>query len=145
MITLGDSVHNFIDGVGIAGAFLISYPLGVSTALAVAAHEIPHEIADFSVMLNEGLSKRKTLFLNFLSALTSLAGAIVTFILGQSIQPLIPVTVAMTTGMFVYIACADLIPDLQHTSDHKTSPLDQSIIFLLGVGIVFVLKSLLHV
>jgi zinc and cadmium transporter len=145
LITIGDSVHNFIDGVGIAGAFLISYPLGVSTALAVAAHEIPHEIADFSVMLKEGLSKRKTLMLNFFSALTSLAGALLTFFLATTIEPLIPLIVALTAGMFTYIACADLIPDLQHGSKDTIGPFEQSLVFMIGVGIVFIVKSILHV
>ena len=90
LIMFGDSIHNFIDGVAIAATFMISIPLGIVTTLAVAAHEIPQEIGDFGVLLHKGVRKWRVLLFNFLSALTSLIGAIATFYIGNSIEPFLP-------------------------------------------------------
>lgn len=144
LITIGDSIHNFIDGVAIAGAFLVSIPLGISTAIAVAAHEIPQEIADFSVLLSQKVSRFKTLAFNGLSAITSLFGAVITYYLSQSIQPLLPYLISFTAGMFIYIAASDLIPELHRSSVRKTSALHQTTMLLIGIFLVIVLKSLIN-
>ncbi len=142
-IMLGDSIHNFIDGVAIASSFLVGFPLGMMTALAVAAHEIPQEIADFSVLLSQRVSKLKTLLFNGLSALTSLVGAVMTFYLSDQIRPLLPFVIAFTAGMFIYIASSDLIPELHKSSIKKTNAWHQTAMFLFGIFLVAITKSLL--
>lgn len=144
LITFGDSVHNFIDGVAIAGAFLVSFPLGVSTAIAVAAHEIPQEIADFSVMLSNKLPKNKIIAFNLFSALTSLTGAIGTFYLASTIERYLPMVISFTAGMFTYIAASDLIPELHRSADKKTNAWHQALAFLSGIIITARLISILH-
>lgn len=144
LITIGDSIHNFIDGVAIAGAFLVSVPLGITTALAVAAHEIPQEIADFSVLLSQKVSKIKTLAFNGLSAFTSLLGAILTFYLADIIEPVLPFLIAFTAGMFIYIASSDLIPELHRSSIRKTNAWHQTASLLFGIFLVIVIKSLIN-
>jgi zinc and cadmium transporter len=115
MILIGDSIHNFIDGLAIAAAFLISPALGFGTTVAVAAHEIPHEISDFILLISGGLRFRHALFYNFLSALTAVAGGIIGYYMLSSIDVLVPYLLAFTSGTFIYIACSDLIPEMhQH-------------------------------
>lgn len=143
LITLGDSIHNFIDGVAIASSFLISFPLGVTTAIAVAAHEIPQEIADFSVLLSQKVSKAKTLAFNGLSAITSLGGAILTYYLSAQIRSYLPYIIAFTAGMFIYIAASDLIPELHKSNIKKSNAWHQSAMLLFGIFLVVVAKSLL--
>ena len=144
LITIGDSIHNFIDGVAIASSFLISFPLGVTTSIAVAAHEIPQEIADFSVLLSQKVSKTKTLAFNGLSAITSLGGAILTYYISAQIRSYLPYIIAFTAGMFIYIASSDLIPELHKSSIKKSNAWHQSAMLLFGIFLVIVLKSLLN-
>ena len=145
LITVGDGIHNFIDGVAIAGAFLVSFPLGIITSIAVAAHEIPHEIADFSVMLAEKVNKKKIILFNLISACSSLIGAIGTYFLAETITGYLPVIIAFTAGMFTYIASSDLIPELHRSSaDKKHEAWQQLSVFLAGIALVFVVKSLLN-
>ena len=136
LILVGDGVHNFIDGVAIAASFLISVPLGITTSLAVAAHEIPQEIADMGVLLSGGLSKSKALFYNFLSALTALLGAMLAFFFASMIEPYLYVFLALTAGFFIYIAASDLIPELheEFAKNRKFSPV---LMFVLGILLVF--------
>ena len=143
LITIGDSIHNFIDGVAIASSFLVSFPLGVTTAIAVAAHEIPQEIADFSVLLGQKVTRLKTLAFNGLSALTSLLGAVITYYLSGQITVLLPFIIAFTAGMFIYIAASDLIPELHRSSIKKTNAWHQTATLLLGIMLVVVIKSLI--
>ncbi|OGG18924.1 hypothetical protein A3D78_05710 [Candidatus Gottesmanbacteria bacterium RIFCSPHIGHO2_02_FULL_39_14] len=144
LITIGDSIHNFIDGVAITSSFLVSFPLGVTTALAVAAHEIPQEIADFSVLLSQKVSKFKTLAFNGLSALTSLLGAIITYYLAERITVLLPYIISFTAGMFIYIAASDLIPELHRSSIKKTNAWHQTATLLFGIFLVSIIKSLIN-
>lgn len=132
LILLGDGLHNFIDGVAIAAAFLTSSSVGLATTLAIAAHEAPHEIADFSVLIAGGMSKARALFLNFLSGLTAFLGAILGFYFLESLEYLLPLAIAFTAGMFIYIACSDLIPDL-HEEFKKRKNWTQTFIFVLGI------------
>lgn len=136
LIVVGDSVHNFIDGVAIAATFLVSIPLGIVTSLAVAAHEIPQEIADFGLMLHQGVARKKALLLNFYSALAALAGAILTYLRKEQIDGLLPAILALTAGFFIYIAAANLIPEI-HNQDDKKVALWETTLLLLGVLTIY--------
>ncbi|HCS78849.1 TPA: ZIP zinc transporter [Patescibacteria group bacterium] len=142
MITLGDGVHNFIDGVAIAATFILNPSIGVMTALAVAAHEIPQEIADFSVLLSRGLSKQKAIIFNVASALTALVGAIGMYLFSEILEMHLGFITAFAAGMFVYIALSDLIPELHH-SENKKETIPQIAAFLVGIMLVFLLKTII--
>jgi zinc and cadmium transporter len=141
MILIGDGIHNFIDGVAIAAAFMTDIRLGIITTLAIAAHEIPQELADFAVLLHSGLTKKKALLFNFLSGLTAILGSIMTIFVFSAVNSIVPVLLGFTTGMFLYIALSDLIPEL-HQSFSKTSRWLQSLPFLIGAGSTLLLIQL---
>lgn len=148
MMTVGDSLHNLIDGIVIGSTFLVSPATGIITSLAIMAHEIPHEMADFGVMLSLGWSKKKVVFINFLSASISIFGALGVFFISNFIQieNYLPVLLSFAGGMFIYLACSDLIPELHH-AHHKapvTNNLTQIIVFGLGLLLISVLVTLLH-
>jgi len=130
LVLLSDGVHNFIDGVIIGISFLVSIPLGIATTVAVILHEIPQEIGDFAVLLHSGYTRRRALFFNFLSALTAILGTIVAFILGEAGESFASWILPLAAGGFIYIAVADLIPEL-----HKTKGLKHSALQLLSVAI----------
>lgn len=136
LIVVGDSVHNFIDGVAIAASFLVSVPLGITTTIAVAAHEIPQEIADFGLMLHQGVKKNKILLINFFSALTAMMGAVLTFVAQEQIEGFLPAILGLTAGFFIYIAASDLIPEI-HNEDRKNVALAETILLLGGVLIIY--------
>ncbi len=140
MNLVGDGLHNFIDGMIIAGSYLVDFKLGLVTTLAVILHEIPQEIGDFGVLIHAGMSKYKALFYNFLSALTAIFGAIVTLIIGQGSAAFIELLLPFTAGGFIYIASSDLIPELHKETDPKKSGLQLLAIIL---GIVVMLSLLL--
>lgn len=135
MNIFGDVVHNFIDGMLIAGSFLVSIPLGVTTSIAVIMHEIPQEIGDFGVLLHGGLTVRKALTLNFLTATSAIAGALLVLIVGPHIQEMIVFLLPMTAGGFLYIAGSDLIPELKHETKIAAS-IGQLLAILLGVSVM---------
>ncbi|MDD5290552.1 MAG: ZIP family metal transporter [Patescibacteria group bacterium] len=139
MNLVGDGLHNFIDGLVIAGSFLINPPLGIATTLAVVAHEIPQEIGDFGVLIHAGYSRRKALFLNFLSALTAVLGAFIALLVGPQIENFSAFIIPFTAGGFIYIATADLIPELKKESRPWHS-LSQLLSILIGVAIMLILK-----
>ena len=141
LVIVGDGIHNFIDGIIIAIAFITSVPLGISTALAVAAHEVPQEIADMGILLANGVSKRKALLLNFLSALTALAGAILALTFNVFILKYLYIFLALAAGHFIYIAAADLIPEL-HESKPGDKKSHQIFFFVLGIVIIYVFTKL---
>lgn len=126
LILLSDAVHNFLDGIIIAASFLVSIPVGIATTVAVILHEIPQEVGDFAVLLHSGYTKARALWLNFLSALTAFFGAIVLFTLGDFSAWLVPIA----AGGFIYIALADLIPEL-----HKTNKTSHSLVQVIAVTI----------
>ena len=138
MNLVGDGFHNFIDGMIIAVSYMVSIPLGIATTVAVVLHEIPQEIGDFGILIYAGYSRRKALFYNFLSALTAVLGAIITLIVGNSIESLTSYLVPLTIGGFIYIATADLIPELHKDVRLKNSIL-QLLSFLLGIGLMALL------
>jgi zinc and cadmium transporter len=139
MNLVGDALHNMIDGVIIAGSFIVSAPLGFATTIAVVAHEIPQEIGDFGVLIHAGYSKRKAIYLNFMISLTALAGAIATLIIGTRIDNLIGFIAPFTAGGFIYIATADLIPELRKETGIRQS-LTQLIFLVAGIAIMLGLK-----
>lgn len=143
LIILGDSVHNFIDGVVIAATFLVSIPLGIVTTLAVAAHEIPQEIGDFGILLHKGLRRKKVLLVNVLSALTALAGALITFWIGERIEPSIPILLSITAGFFIYIAASDLIPEIHHENRRGFAVIETALMFA-GVATIWIFITLLE-
>lgn len=142
MITIGDGVHNFIDGVAIAATFISSPAIGLTTALAVAAHEIPQEIADFSVLLSHGLSRLRAIAFNVGSALTAIVGAIGMYYFSDSLENYLGQIMAFTAGMFSYIALSDLIPELHHTQNEKDT-LPQIMAFVTGIGLMLIVKNFL--
>jgi zinc and cadmium transporter len=143
LILLGDSFHNLIDGIVIATTFLVSIPLGIVTALAVAAHEIPQEIGDFAILLKRGVKKSKVLLFNVMSALVSLVGAVITYFIGESIDVYLPILLSLTAGFFIYIAASDLIPEL-HTKEKKSIIFMETIILFFGVWVVWFLVQILE-
>ena len=134
-VIVGDAFHNFVDGAVIAAAVVTSVPLGVSTAFAVAAHEIPQEVGDFAILLHAGYSRRKALGLNVLSALASALGAIAAFVAVDGIPATLPYFLVLAASSFLYVAMADLIPDL-HKGRTDAGSLRQ--IVLIGLGILTV-------
>lgn len=113
-ILVGDGIHNFIDGVAIAASFIVSPELGVLTTLAVAAHELPHEVGDYAILVRSGYSRGRALAYNFLSGLTAVLGAVAVFAAGDFVEAHLAWFIAAVAGMFVYIAAANLIPELHH-------------------------------
>jgi len=121
MNLVGDSVHNFIDGIIIGVSYLISIPAGIATTVAVALHEIPQEIGDFGVLLHGGFSKGKAILVNFITALGALLGAIVALIASKYVPSLELYLIPIAVGGFIYIAGSDLIPELHKEPDFKKS------------------------
>ena len=141
MNLLGDAVHNFLDGITIAAGFLISTPVGIATTLAVILHEIPQEISDFGVLIHGGFSRSKALFINFLTALTAVLGAVIALLLSSMVENLNMFLVPFAAGGFIYIAGSDLIPEL-HKEVRWEKSLQQFVFFILGIGIMVALLYL---
>ena len=133
LILVGDTVHNFIDGVLIAAAFLESTQLGVITAIAIVAHEIPQEVGDFLILLHSGYSKSKALVLNLISSLASLVGGVLGYFALQAISGAVPILLGIVAASMIYVAVADLIPGL-HKRTELRATLSQAILIALGVG-----------
>jgi len=142
---VGDGLHNLIDGMVIAGSFLVSIPLGIATTLAVIAHEIPQEIGDFAVLTHAGLNLKKALLLNFLSALLAIVGAIIVLFLSSLYPTLAPtltrILIPLAAGGFIYIAASDLIPEL-HKETKPTKSLLHLLALLAGIIIMILLLKL---
>lgn len=143
LLIVGDSLHNFLDGVTVAVTFIASVPLGIITSLVVGAHEIPQEIGDFATLLHQGLSRKKVLLVNVISALISFLGALTAFFLLQHIRQLIPFMLAFATGNFLYIASSDLIPEI-HRVYKKENAIKQTAFFLIGISVTILAISLLE-
>jgi len=143
LIILGDSIHNFVDGVLIAAAFLTDVKLGIVTSLAVAAHEIPQEVGDFAILLHSGYSKGKALFYNVLASLTTVLGGILAFYSLADLHDSLPYFLALAASSFIYIAVADLIPSLHKKTDMKTS-LQQIALIAAGVLLICSLHGVAH-
>lgn len=143
LIVVGDTVHNFIDGVVIAASFFVSIPLGIVTAVAVAIHEIPQEIGDFAILIKRGLSRRRVIMINLMSAAAALVGAILMFTIGESIESILPIFLALTAGFFIYIALSDLVPEI-HKEDNQKVAFIEAGLLVVGAFVVYFLASMLH-
>ncbi len=143
LIILGDSIHNFVDGVLIAAAFLTDVQLGIVTSLAVAAHEIPQEVGDFAILLHSGYSKRKALFYNMFASLTTVLGGVLAYFGLEGLHDSLPYFLALAASSFIYIAVADLIPSLHKKTDMKTS-LQQIALIAAGVLLICLLHGIAH-
>lgn len=137
LILFSDGVHNFIDGVVIGVSFFVSIPVGIATTLAVILHELPQEVGDFAVLLHAGYTRRRALWLNFLSALIAVLGTLAAFMLGGTGESFATWILPLAAGGFIYIASADLIPEL-----HKTKVIKYSILQLMSLvlGVVLMLS-----
>lgn len=139
MNLFGETVHNFIDGLIIAAGYVVSIPLGISTTIAVALHEIPQEIGDFGVLIYGGFKKKKALLLNFLVGLTAMLGGIIGFYLTSLIEGAMVFLLALAAGGFIYISASDLIPEIRKETDVGKSLL-VFLVFLIGIALMFLLK-----
>jgi len=138
MNVVGDGMHNLIDGILIGVSYAVSIPLGAATTVAVLFHEVPQEIGDFGILLHGGLSKKKALWLNFLSALMAFVGAVAVLILGKQVDGLSAILIPVTAGGFIYIAGSDLIPEMHTSTDIKKSLL-QLTMMVLGIMVMAIL------
>lgn len=143
LLILGDTLHNFLDGIVIAVAYVANPVLGLTTTLAVAAHELPQEIGDFSVLLNHGWSRRKVLLVNILQSLATIPGAMLGFLAGVVLNPQLPSFLGAAGGIFLYLGASDLIPELHHRAGHK-HVVRVVVPLLSGIAIVTLLVQLTH-
>jgi zinc and cadmium transporter len=141
LILVSDALHNFIDGLVIAASFVISFPIGIVTTLAIALHEIPQEIGDFGILVYGGFERKKALLFNFISALTAILGGIVGYVLYFTIESGIVLLLPFAAGNFIYIASSDLIPEIKHKESAKKSAV-HFLAFLAGIGLMLGVKFL---
>lgn len=137
MNLIGDAVHNLVDGMIVAAAYLVSIPAGIVTTLAVMLHEIPQEIGDFGVLVYGGYSPKKALLFNFLSGLVGVVGAVIALIIGARVEGFADYLLPITAGAFIYIAGSDLIPELnQHHSHSASQSALQLLMMVLGASVM---------
>jgi zinc and cadmium transporter len=139
LVLIGDGVHNFIDGLIVAGSFLVSFEAGLITVLVVALHEIPQEIGDFGVLVYGGIDKIKALFFNFFSAVTVIFGGVVGFLIAEITHNSMFFLLPFAAGGFIYIAASDLIPEIKHRESLIKSII-HFIMFLTGIGLMMLIK-----
>jgi len=140
LVIIGDAVHTFVDGVVIAAAALVSLPFGATTALAVAAHEIPQEAGDFAILLSAGYSRTRAVFLNLTSAVGGVIGAVAMLTLGEYAPIAVPYVLSFAAGNFLYVAMADLIPTLHRGVADKNS-LRQLLLIAAGIATIVFLSG----
>ena len=143
MIMIGDPFHNFVDGVLIAAAFLADHQLGVVTALAIIAHEIPQEVSDFLILLHSGFTKTRALVLNVLSSAAMVAGGVIAYVALQSLQHWVAPMLGVAIASMLYVSVADLIPGL-HRRPELQQTLQQVLLIGLGVGTIWLVGDLAH-
>jgi zinc and cadmium transporter len=143
MIMIGDTFHNFVDGVLIAAAFLANYHLGVVTAVAIIAHEIPQEVSDFLILLHSGFSKRKALLVNMLSSAAMVAGGVIAYFALQTLEQWIAPILGLAVASMLYVSVADLIPGL-HRRPELPATVQQVTLIALGVGTIWLVGELAH-
>lgn len=139
MIMVGDTFHNFVDGIIIAAAFLTDIQLGIVTSLAIIAHEIPQEVGDFMILLHSGYSKAQALFLNLVSSLATLVGGVLAYYALQSMQGFVPILLALAAASMIYVAVADLIPGL-HKRTTLRDTIEQVVLIALGISSIFLVN-----
>ncbi len=140
LVLISDGLHNFIDGVLIGASFLVGTEVGIATTVAVILHEIPQEIGDFGILLHAGFARRRALFMNFLSSLAAIAGALAVFAV-SSVESILPVMLALGAGSFLYIASSDLVPELHKTKNPWASVL-QLLAMVAGGATMYLLLFL---
>lgn len=141
LILIGDTFHNFVDGVIIAGAFLENTQLGIVTALAIIAHEIPQEVGDFVILLHSGYSRARALLFNLLSSLAMLAGALLAYFALSKVDGALPYLLGLAAASMIYVAVADLIPGLHKRTELKAT-LQQVLLIGLGVASIAIASAL---
>jgi zinc and cadmium transporter len=139
MNLVGDSIHNFIDGLIMAASYVVSLPLGITTTIAIATHEIPQEIGDFGVLLYGGFSRRKAIMMNFLVALTAVFGGLVGFLVSSYVESIVLYILPFAAGGFIYIAATDLVPEIRKELDMKKY-MATLLVFICGILIMWVTK-----
>jgi zinc and cadmium transporter len=142
-VLLGDSIHNFCDGIIIAAAFLADAKLGLVTSAAIIAHEIPQEVGDYIVLLNAGFSRAKALLYNALSGLAAVVGGVLGYFIVGAWEPLFPYLLVIASSSFIYVAVADLLPQLQRRLPWRDTATQLGLIGV-GLGLVWLARSLLH-
>lgn len=142
MITLGDTFHNFVDGILIAAAFMVDVQLGIVTAIAIIAHEVPQEAGDFIILLNSGYSRTHALLLNLLSSAATLVGGVLAYFLLHQLNHLVLPMLAIATACMIYVAMADLIPGL-HKRPEMTDTIQQVVLISFGIGTIWLVENLL--
>ncbi len=135
LLLVGDAFHNFVDGVVIAAAFLTTIPLGIAASLAVIAHEVPQEVGDFAILLDNGYGRKRALILNGLSAAATLPGAVAAYFWLGETRKAVPYILALSAASFIYIAAADLIPGL-HKQTTPAASMRQIVLLLFGIGTI---------
>lgn len=143
LVLVGDGIHNMVDGVLIAAAFLTDIHLGIITSIAVIAHEVPQELGDFAILLNSGFSRAKALFYNLLTGLTTILGGVAAYFSLAFAEQFVPYLLAIAAASFIYIAVADLIPGLHKRPEFRATAQQMGLI-LLGVGVIFVSHTMAH-
>ncbi|MEO8837043.1 MAG: ZIP family metal transporter [Caldimonas sp.] len=138
-VILGDSIHNFCDGIIIAAAFLADTRLGVVTSLAIIAHEIPQEVGDYIVLLNAGFSRARALFFNAVSGFAAVVGGVIGYFVVGPWESLFPYLLVVAASSFVYVAVADLIPQLQQRMSGRDTLVQLA---WLGGGVAFIVVAL---
>src|SRR4051794_19267334 len=136
MIMLGDTFHSFVDGILIAAAFMADVQLGIVTAIAIIAHEIPQEAGDFLILLNSGYSRRQALLFNMFSSLTTLLGGLATYFMLQDMNHIIPSLLGLASACMIYVAMSDLIPDL-HKRPELSATIQQVVLITLGISSIW--------
>jgi zinc and cadmium transporter len=142
-ILIGDAFHNFADGMVIAAAFLVDWQAGVLATAAVMAHEIPHEVGDFMILLNAGFTKQRAFVFNLISGSSAVAGGIVGYLVLEGVDELLPYALLLAAASFVYIALSDLLPEMMRRSRLSQS-LPQVGLVLAGVAIAALIGALMH-
>lgn len=142
MIMVGDTFHNFVDGIIIAAAFLTDPHVGIVTALAIIAHEIPQEVGDFMILLHSGYSKAQALRVNLLSSLATLVGGVLAYFALQSVQNIVPTLLSIAAASMIYVAVADLIPGL-HRRVALRDTIQQVVLIVLGVSTVYFVGAMI--
>ncbi len=143
MILIGDGIHNMVDGVLVAAAFLTDVHLGVITSIAIIAHEIPQELGSFAILLHSGYSRGRALMYNILTGLPMVIGGIAAYFSLSLANRLLPYVLAIAASSFIYIAVADLIPGL-HKRPEFSATLQQIVLIALGVAVIAVAEAALH-
>jgi len=143
IILVGSGVHDMIDGINIAAAFVASVPLGIATSIAIIAHEVPKDVGNSAILLQQGLSRKKALLLNALASLTTLVGAVLAYLYLSEVRRVVPYVMALSAGNFIYMSVAHLVPHL-HRYGKISQSFRQVALLLLGIGTIAFLRMHHH-